>query len=134
MACPPAANSSVLKTLDWIARKIGEPRPSSSMNAQLYVRGHRLDYDTWRDVHGCTGWGYADLLPYFLRAEDNARGGSDYHAVGGPLRVEDPRFTHELCHAFVESAVQYGIERNDDCNGPRQDGAGLFQVTQRSGR
>jgi choline dehydrogenase len=146
----PAAFPNLFKTEhDWdyttveqkhmLGRRMYWPRGrlvggSSSMNAQLYVRGHRLDYDTWRDAHGCTGWGYADLLPYFLRAEDNARGSSDYHAVGGPLRVEDPRFTHELSHAFVESAVEYGIARNEDCNGARQDGAGLFQVTQRSGR
>ena len=106
---------------------------SSSMNAQLYVRGNRLDYDTWRDELGCKGWGFADLLPYFLRAEDNARGPSAYHAVGGPLRVEDPRFTHELSAAFVDAAQVYGIPRNDDANGAEQDGAGLFQVTQRRG-
>jgi choline dehydrogenase len=107
---------------------------SSSINAQLYVRGNALDYDTWRDRHGCSGWGYADLLPYFLRSEDNVRGASQYHGVGGPLRVEDGRFTHELCHAFVDAAVSYGIEPNEDFNGARQEGAGLFQVTQRSGR
>ena len=146
----PAAFPNLFKTEhDWdfetveqkhaLGRRMYWPRGkllggSSSINAQLYVRGNRLDYDTWRDAHGCVGWGYADLLPYFLRAEDNSRGASDYHAVGGPLRVEDARFTHELCHAFVESAALYGIERNDDFNGARQDGAGLFQVTQRGGR
>ncbi len=146
----PAAFPNLFKTEhDWdfetveqkhaLGRRMYWPRGkilggSSSINAQLYIRGNRLDYDTWRDVHGCDGWGYADLLPYFLRSEDNARGASDYHAVGGPLRVEDARFTHELCHAFVESAVAYGIERNEDFNAARQDGAGLFQVTQRGGR
>ncbi len=146
----PAAFPNLFKTEhDWdfetveqkhaLGRRMYWPRGkllggSSSINAQLYVRGNRLDYDTWRDGHGCVGWGYSDLLPYFLRAEDNSRGASDYHAVGGPLRVEDARFTHELCHAFVESAAMYGIERNEDFNGARQDGAGLFQVTQRGGR
>lgn len=107
---------------------------SSSINAQLYIRGNKLDYDTWRDEYGCAGWGYADLLPYFIRSEDNERGASKFHGSGGPLRVEDPRFTHELTAAFVESAVAYGIKRNDDFNGAQQDGAGLFQVTQKRGR
>jgi choline dehydrogenase len=69
---------------------------SSSINGMVYIRGNRVDYDTWRDRHGCAGWGYADLLPYFRRAEDQQRGGSIYHGVGGPLRVEDPRYTHPL--------------------------------------
>ncbi len=107
---------------------------SSSINAQLYIRGNRLDYDGWRDEHGCTGWGYSDLLPSFKKAEDNARGASEYHGVGGPLRVEDARFTHELSYAFVESAASSGIARNEDFNGAAQDGVGLFQVTQKRGR
>ncbi len=107
---------------------------SSSINAMLYIRGNRLDYDTWRDVYGCVGWGYGDLLPYFTKAEDNARGVSDYHGVGGPLRVEDLRSVHELSHAFIESAVGAGIKRNDDVNGGVQDGVGQFQVTQKGGR
>jgi choline dehydrogenase len=146
----PAAFPNLFKTEhDWdyetveqkhaLGRRMYWPRGkvlggSSSINAQLYVRGNALDYDTWRDRHGCSGWGYADLLPYFLRSEDNVRGASQYHGVGGPLRVEDGRFTHELCHAFVDAAVSYGIEPNEDFNGAWQEGAGLFQVTQRSGR
>jgi choline dehydrogenase len=146
----PAAFPSLFKTThDWdyetveqkhaLGRRMYWPRGkvlggSSSINAQLYIRGNRLDYDTWRDRLGCTGWGYSELLPYFLRAEDNARGASAFHSTGGPLRVEDPRYTHELCHAFVESAVAHGIKRNDDFNGAEQDGAGLFQVTQKRGR
>ena len=62
---------------------------SSSLNAMIYIRGNRYDYDTWRDEYGCAGWGYADLLPYFIRAEDNSRGASAYHGAGGPLRVQD---------------------------------------------
>jgi choline dehydrogenase len=146
----PAAFPNLFKTThDWnyetveqkhaLGRRMYWPRGkvlggSSSINAQLYIRGNRLDYDTWRDRLGCAGWGYADLLPYFLRAEDNSRGASEFHGVGGPLRVEDARFTHELSAAFVESAVAYGIKRNDDFNGAEQDGAGLFQVTQKRGR
>ncbi len=107
---------------------------SSSMNAMIYIRGHRLDYDRWRDEYGCTGWGYADLLPYFRRAEDQARGPSPYHGVGGPLRVEDLRQVHELTDAFLAAAAAAGLPPNDDFNGPEQDGAGRYQVTQKRGR
>lgn len=107
---------------------------SSSIGAMIYLRGNRHDYDTWRDEHGCTGWGYADLLPYFRKAEDQQRGESDYHGVGGPLRVEDLRFKHPLSHAWVESAQEHGLPANRDFNGARQDGAGFYQVTQRRGR
>src|SRR5882724_504089 len=82
---------------------------SSSINAMIYIRGHRLDYDRWRDGYGCAGWGYADLLPYFRRAEDQARGGSPYHGVGGPLRVEDLSRTHELTEAFLAAAPAAGL-------------------------
>jgi choline dehydrogenase len=107
---------------------------SSSINAMIYIRGSRLDYDTWRDEYGCTGWGYADLLPYFRRAEDQARGPSPYHGVGGPLRVEDLRQVHELTTAFIAAATESGLPANDDFNGPEQIGAGQYQVTQRGGR
>jgi choline dehydrogenase len=107
---------------------------SSSINAMIYIRGNRLDYDTWRDEYGCTGWGYADLLPYFRRAEDQARGASPYHGVGGPLRVEDLRHVHELSRAFLAAAVAWGMPPNEDFNGSGQDGAGQYQVTQRRGR
>jgi choline dehydrogenase len=72
---------------------------SSSINGMLYIRGNPLDYDAWRDAYGCSGWGYLDLLPYFLRAEDQRRGGSRYHGTGGPLRVEDQRYEHPLSRA-----------------------------------
>jgi choline dehydrogenase len=110
---------------------------SSSTNAMIYIRGHRHDYDTWRDKYGCTGWGYDDLLPYFLRAEDQQRGESADHGVGGPLRVEDLRFKHPLCRAWVDAATAYGLPANSDFNGgngAEQDGVGFYQVTQRRGR
>jgi choline dehydrogenase len=107
---------------------------SSSLNAMIYIRGSRLDYDGWRDLHGATGWGYPDLLPYFRRAEDNSRGASPWHGSGGPLRVEDPRQVHELTDAFVAAAGDAGILPTDDFNGARQDGAGRYQRTQRGGR
>jgi choline dehydrogenase len=107
---------------------------SSSINAMIYIRGHRHDYDTWRDRYGCEGWGYADLLPYFRRAEDQQRGESEYHGLGGPLRVEDLRYKHPLTRAWVESAKAYGLPANNDFNGADQDGVGFYQVTQRRGR
>ena len=106
---------------------------SSSMNAMLYIRGHRLDYDTWRD-DGCAGWGYGDLLPYFKRAEDNSRGADAFHGVGGPLRVEDQRQPLPISTETLAAAVEAGIPANEDPNGATQDGCGLFQVTQKRGR
>ncbi|HEX4305338.1 MAG TPA: GMC family oxidoreductase N-terminal domain-containing protein, partial [Solirubrobacterales bacterium] len=106
---------------------------SSSMNAMLYVRGHPLDYDGW-EAAGAEGWGWEDVRPYFLRAEDNARGASEHHAVGGPLRVEDERSPRPLTGRFLAACEIAGIPRIDDYNGPEQDGAALAQVTQRGGR
>ncbi len=107
---------------------------SSSINAMIYIRGHRHDYDTWRDEYGCKGWGYAEMLPYFRRAEDQQRGESDYHGIGGPLRVEDLRYKSPLARAWVESAKAYGLAPNNDFNGAEQEGVGFYQVTQRRGR
>jgi choline dehydrogenase len=106
----------------------------SSINAMVYMRGNPLDYDEWRDAHGCTGWGYADLLPYFRRAEDQQRGASFHHGVGGPLSVEDLRYRHELPRAWVAAARAHGLPANEDFNAGEQDGAGFYQVTQRRGR
>ncbi len=106
---------------------------SSSMNAMLYVRGHPLDYEGWERA-GAAGWGWDDIRPYFLRAEDNARGPSEHHAVGGPLRVEDERSPRPLTGRFLAACEQAGVPRIDDYNGPEQDGASLAQVTQRNGR
>ena len=104
------------------------------MNAMIYIRGNRADYDGWRDNHGATGWGHDDVLPYFKRAEGNTRLGAPLHGTDGPLRVEDRVFTHELTHAWVDSAVASGMKPNDDFNGATQEGAGLYQVTCRKGR
>jgi choline dehydrogenase len=106
---------------------------SSSMNAMLYVRGHPLDYEKW-EASGATGWGWDGMRPYFLRAEDNARGESEHHATGGPLRVEDERSPRALTKHFLDSCAATGIPRAADYNGPEQDGAALVQVTQRNGR
>jgi choline dehydrogenase len=106
----------------------------SSMNANIYIRGNAADYDAWRDEYGAAGWGYDDVLPYFVRAEDNSRLGSPYHGQDGPLHVEDRRYTHELTDLWVESAVSAGMKPTDDFNGAEQEGAGRYQVTCRNGR
>jgi choline dehydrogenase len=102
---------------------------SSSINAMIYIRGNHRDYDEW----GVAGWAWEDLFPYFLKAEDNERGASEWHAVGGPLPVSDQRSGNAMPPAFVEAAVEAGLQRNEDFNGAEQDGAGMYQVTQRGG-
>jgi choline dehydrogenase len=106
---------------------------SSSINAMVYIRGNRLDYDEWRDVHGCDGWGYDDLLPYFKRAEDNERGANAYHGAGGPLSVADGRARSVLAAAWLDAARAVGLAENLDFNGASQDGVGWYQVTCREG-
>jgi choline dehydrogenase len=107
---------------------------SSAINAMIYIRGNKLDYDTWRDDFGCAGWGYRELLPYFLRAEDNPREASPYHGRGGPLSVQDLRYRSEHARNFVAAATSRGAVANDDFNGASQDGVGFYQVTQRGGQ
>jgi choline dehydrogenase-like flavoprotein len=102
---------------------------SSSINAQIYIRGNRADYDGW-DIDG---WRYDDVLPYFKRAEDNERGEDTFHGVGGPLAVSDGRSGHPLVTAMVEATKAAGHEFNPDFNGARQEGVGPFQLTQREG-
>jgi choline dehydrogenase len=105
---------------------------SSSMNAMIYIRGNPADYDRWA-AGGATGWGWPDVLPYFLRAENNERGPGDLHGAGGPLSVSDSRSRHALMDAFLEAAQQAGHKANADFNGPEQDGMGYYQLTQRNG-
>jgi choline dehydrogenase len=106
---------------------------SSSINGLLYVRGQREDFDHWRQL-GNTGWSFEDVLPYFRRSEDQQRGADDLHGVGGPLSVCDVSEPHPLCEAFIEASEQAGFPRNNDFNGPEQEGAGYFQLTARNGR
>jgi choline dehydrogenase len=106
---------------------------SSSMNAMVYIRGNRSDYDEWRDEYGCDGWGYDELLPYFKRAEDNERGADEYHGVGGPLSVQDGRARSILCSAWLDAAGATGLQDNADFNAATQDGVGWYQVTCRNG-
>src|SRR6516225_276709 len=119
-------------------RQIIQPRGkvlggSSSINGLLYIRGQPADFDHWRQL-GNSGWSFEDVLPYFRRAEDQARGEDALHGVGGPLCVSDVCEPHPLCEAFIEAAQQAGFPRNDDFNGPTQEGAGYFQLTARRGR
>jgi choline dehydrogenase-like flavoprotein len=105
---------------------------SSAINAMIYLRGQREDYDDWA-AEGAPGWAWKDVLPYFIRAENNERGVSGWHGVGGPLNVADLRSPHPFARRFVEAAVQAGILSNDDFAGQTQEGAGLYQVTQKNG-
>lgn len=105
---------------------------SSAINAMLYVRGNAWDYDNWAAT-GCDGWSYADVLPWFRRAEHNVRGADSFHGGDGPLWVSDQRFANPGSRDFVEAGAKLQIPRNDDFNGARQDGIGLYQVTQRGG-
>jgi choline dehydrogenase len=144
----PAAFPALFKSsLDWDL--VGEPEPGldyrrlylprgrvvggcSAINAMIYTRGNRLDYDAWAQA-GCVGWSYDEVLPYFKRGEDNERGEDAYHGVGGPLSVSDGRSLHPLVDTMLEAAAHAGHERNPDFNGARQEGVGRFQLTQRNG-
>ncbi|MGB8383128.1 MAG: GMC family oxidoreductase N-terminal domain-containing protein, partial [Dermatophilaceae bacterium] len=106
---------------------------SSSLNDMVWIRGHRSDYDGWAAA-GASGWSYADLLPYFQRAEDAPDGDRAYHGLGGPVRVEHNRGVLPAAHAFLRAAEQLGLAENDDPNGERQDGAFRYPVSQRGGR
>ncbi len=106
---------------------------SSSMNAMIYIRGNPFDYQRWEES-GADGWGWDNALATFLEVEDNGRGAGPFHSTGGELRVEDQRSPSPFTRRFVEAALEAGLEANDDFNGERQDGVGLFQVTQKRGR
>ncbi|PSP90220.1 choline dehydrogenase [Halobacteriales archaeon QS_4_69_34] len=105
---------------------------SSAINAMIYVRGHREDYDGWAS-QGNDGWGYEDLLPYFRRSERFEPGASEYHGQDGPLAVSTPRSPRSLSATFVDAAVEVGEIRNEDFNGTRQEGVGLYHLTQKDG-
>ena len=106
----------------------------STINAQIYTRGNRRDYDAWAQQDGCTGWSYADVLPYFRHAEDNQRFADEYHGTGGPLGVSIPVNPLPISEAFLRAGQQFGIPYNHDFNGARQDGVGHYQVTVRNAR
>ena len=144
----PAAFSKLFKTKrDWDFQS--EPEPylkgrevyiprgrmlggSSSMNAMIYIRGRRQDYDDWRDS-GCVGWGYDDVLAYFTKSEHNERLADEYHGTGGELNVADLRTINPATEAFVDACDSWGMSGISDFNGAAQDRAGTYQVTQKNG-
>jgi choline dehydrogenase-like flavoprotein len=144
----PAAFPQLFKSeLDWDytsepepgldGRRVYLPRGrmlggSSSINAMVYIRGHRADYDDWA-AQGATGWSYHDVLPYFRKSETNERGEDQFHGALGPLSVCEGRSRNALMDAFVAAGVEAGYPANPDFNGAEQDGVGLFQNTQRNG-
>jgi len=105
---------------------------SGAISAMVYVRGPARDFDRWKEL-GNEGWGFADVLPFFRKAESQERGPSVHHGTGGPQNVADPRWVPPLSLAFLEAAREVGLPGNDDWNGPSAEGAGLFQLNQRNG-
>jgi choline dehydrogenase len=101
---------------------------TSSINGMVYMRGNPADYDLWRQ-RGCAGWDWDSVLPYFRKAEDQERGGNQFHGEGGPLRVTDQAIRWELGDRFISAAIEAGLPANDDFNNGEQDGAGPFQNT-----
>ncbi len=146
----PAAFAQQFRTkLDWDlstgpepgceGREIYVPRGrslggSSSMNAMLYVRGHRADYDGWRDEAGCEGWGWDDVLPYFVRSENHEAGASPTHGWGGPLNVAPPRSPRSLTELMIGAARNRGYEDDPDYNDGDPHGVTPVEVTQKHGR
>ncbi|REL25994.1 choline dehydrogenase [Thalassotalea euphylliae] len=119
-------------------RQIFNPRGktlggSSSINAMLYVRGQKEDYDAWRDM-GNEGWGYDDVLPYFKATQHQERGADEYHGVDGPLNVAESRCKLHVFDKFISSAANAGYPVNNDFNGQSQEGVGYYQVTQKDGQ
>lgn len=138
------------KTLNWCYQTEPEPQLNmrqlswprgkvlggcSSINGMVYIRGQREDFDLWRAL-GNAGWGYDEVLPYFRRGEHKAEGANEFHGDGGPLWVEEVQASEklQLAELFVQAAVQTGLPRNPDFNGPAQEGAGFYQLNIRRGR
>ena len=105
---------------------------SSAINAMIVIRGDPHDFDHWHDL-GNPGWGWSDVLPYFIRCEDHVLGASALHGAGGPLPVTAPTAPNPIAHAFVDAAVACGHRRNSDFNGEYRDGAGLYHLSVRDG-
>ncbi len=106
---------------------------SALINAMIYIRGQREDYDSWERDAGAHGWGWSDVLPCFKAAEHNERGADAYHGEGGPLNIADLRSPNPVAAAFVIAAGQAGFPRNPDFNGADQEGFGTYQVSQKNG-
>ena len=105
---------------------------SSAINAMVYVRGHRSDYDHWAEL-GNPGWSYDELLPYFKRSEHNASFDNEFHGQGGPLHVQELQSNNPFQQVYKQAALQAGFTLNNDFNGAEQEGLGVYQVTQKNG-
>ncbi|WP_375415066.1 GMC family oxidoreductase [uncultured Bradyrhizobium sp.] len=105
---------------------------SSAINAMVYIRGHRSDYDQWASL-GNTGWSYDDVLPYFKRSEDNADFDGVYHGKGGPLAVNGLRSDNPVQQTFLQAAREAQFRVRNDFNAEEQEGLGIYQVTQKNG-
>lgn len=105
---------------------------SSSINAMCYIRGAARNYDDWAEA-GLIGWSWDDVLPYFKKSEDNTRGVSEFHAIGGCQTVSDLKHINSLSSDFITSSVANGLNESQDFNGNSQEGVGIYQVTQRDG-
>lgn len=144
----PAGAAAILpgyaKTANWAYKTVPQPglngrrgyQPrgrglggSSAINAMLYIRGHKNDYDAWEDA-GCTGWGWDDCLPYFQKAEANENGADDAHGGDGPLQVANQRSPRRVSHAFIKAATECQHRERADFNTGENEGVGFFQVTQ----
>jgi choline dehydrogenase len=101
---------------------------SSSINGMIYIRGHARDYDGWRQM-GLEGWSFADVLPYFKRAENNENGEDEFHGGEGPLRVSNGRSTNPLFRTFMRAGIEAGFPETKDFNGFQQEGFGPYQLT-----
>ncbi len=118
-------------------RRLFQPRGkvlggTGAINGMIYMRGQPQDFDGW-EAQGCTGWGWDGVLPYFKSCEDQERGADAFHGTGGPVPVSDIRTRHELGEAFHSASEALGVPRNDDFNGPQQEGTGYVQTTTRKG-
>ncbi|RCJ32629.1 choline dehydrogenase [Nostoc punctiforme NIES-2108] len=106
---------------------------SSSINAMIYIRGNRHNFDHWQKL-GNPGWSYEEVLPYFKKSENQQRGTSEFHGVDGALSVTDPLAPTATSERFIEAAEQLGYDRNPDFNGTQQEGVGLYQLTIKDGK
>jgi choline dehydrogenase-like flavoprotein len=145
----PALTSAVVQHPDFDWCYVTEPDPSiggradvwpggkrlgggSAINGMMFIRGHQWDYDHWAEL-GADGWNYASVLPYFRRMEDNERGSDAWRGAGGPLSVSENRARYPVTDAWIDAAVEAGIERSSDLNGERAEGVDYVQVSQRNG-
>ncbi len=106
---------------------------TSSINGMVYMRGNHADYDEWRQ-RGCEGWDWESVLPYFRKAEDNARGADEFHGSGGPLHVSDQPYKWRIAERMLQACIEAGIPPNPDFNGAKQEGCGYYQTTTKDRR